>query len=237
MVLASGGRLLGPDLQTIRLTSDKHSLSVFLHGRGVSVPHGVAIETGDTVPADFAFPAVLKPRDGAGSVGIEVIDAAADAAHHARVTQPARLEKLCPGLACSVAVLCGRRGCVSLEPCRQHVRRDCNFRYDGGSLPLEDALARRARRLAEQAVAILPGALGYLGVDLVLGDDPSGSQDVVIEINPRVTTSYVGLRAATQQNLAEAMIAIAADETCQVSFRREPIEFRPDGRITAGASA
>jgi predicted ATP-grasp superfamily ATP-dependent carboligase len=69
-------------------------------------------------------------------------------------------------------------------------------------------------------VATLPTPLGYLGVDLVLGDDPSGADDRVIEINPRLTTSYVGLRAAALCNLAEAMLLTAcAMSGALISFR------------------
>ncbi len=46
---------------------------------------------------------------------------------------------------------------------------------------------------------------GYLGVDLILG--PQGVS--VIEVNPRLTTSYVGLRRVIRENLA-GLIARAA---------------------------
>ena len=36
----------------------------------------------------------------------------------------------------------------------------------------------------------------------------SVSGDRVIEINPRLTTSYVGLRALARFNLAEALLAV-----------------------------
>ena len=75
---------------------------------------------------------------------------------------------------------------------------DGRFVYLGGSLPLPHALASRATRLAQQAVAALPDPLGYVGVDLVLGADADGADDYVIEINPRLTTSYIGLRAAAR---------------------------------------
>ena len=38
----------------------------------------------------------------------------------------------------------------------------------------------------------------------MLGDDPAGADDVVIEINPRLTTSYLGLRRLARDNLADA---------------------------------
>jgi predicted ATP-grasp superfamily ATP-dependent carboligase len=44
----------------------------------------------------------------------------------------------------------------------------------------------------------LPQPLGYLGVDLILGEDGNGAVDCVVEINPRLTTSYVGLQAAAR---------------------------------------
>jgi predicted ATP-grasp superfamily ATP-dependent carboligase len=233
LAIDAGGRLLGPSPTTIALTSDKHATAEYLASRGVNVPQGVALDVGDVCPADFAYPAVLKPRDGAGSEGIVFID---NVAYPGIVTCPSRLERFCDGLACSVAALCGPTGMTTLETCRQHVHRDRNFRYDGGSLPLAPELAQRARRLAERAIATLPDALGYIGVDMVLGDDPHGTQDVVVEINPRMTTSYIGLRAATQQNLAKAMIDIAfgATMTMDIPFSRDPIHFHADGVVMAG---
>jgi predicted ATP-grasp superfamily ATP-dependent carboligase len=73
--------------------------------------------------------------------------------------------------------------------------------------------------------------LGYLGVDLVLG--PNASTDKVIEINPRLTTSYVGLRAAIEsdKNLAAAMLATCCREPYNLSFRPATIEFDCHGTV------
>ena len=93
-------------------------------------------------------------------------------------------------------------------------------------------LAERAEALASHAVACVPGLKGYIGVDLVLGDAPDGTQDYAVEINPRLTTSYIGLRALADFNLAEAMLRIATGET--------PPEMRwKPGRVrfSAGESA
>ena len=71
-----------------------------------------------------------------------------------------------------------------------------------------------------------------MGVDLVLGREPDGSEDFVIEINPRLTTSYVGLRAAARSNLAEAMWHVAQGETQSVEFGDRPIEFDSSGNVS-----
>ena len=47
----------------------------------------------------------------------------------------------------------------------------------------------------------MPGLQGYVGVDVVLGEETSW----LIEINPRPTTSYVGLRRVIDLNMAEAI--------------------------------
>jgi hypothetical protein len=54
---------------------------------------------------------------------------------------------------------------------------------------------------------------------------------VVIEINPRLTTSYVGLRALASENLAAAMLDVASGRTPRLSFADRQLEFDSDGTI------
>ena len=62
---------------------------------------------------------------------------------------------------------------------------------------------------------------------MVLGSAENGAEDYLIEINPRLTTSYLGLRRACEQNLADAMLRCVRGETLSLSFRNERIEFTP----------
>jgi predicted ATP-grasp superfamily ATP-dependent carboligase len=112
-------------------------------------------------------------------------------------------------MAASIALLCGPAGSVALPACRQILSDDGRFRYLGGSTPLAPALHSRAATLAQRALCALPTARGYVGFDLVLGEAEDGSQDVVIEVNPRLTTSYVGVRAATEVNVAGLLLQAA----------------------------
>lgn len=225
----AGGRLLGPDAGFVALASDKHATAEHLAQRGVRVPPGVALAAGEPLPIDFHDPAVLKPRDGAGSLGMRLITG--PRADRTPPDRPARLEKYCPGTAASVAVACGPRGVVPLAPCRQAIDAARGFEYRGGSLPLPPALARRAARLARQAVIALGASRGYLGVDLVLGADASGALDTVIEINPRFTTSYVGLRALACGNLAESILAVAEGREVELCWQSGPIQFEAAGGV------
>ena len=205
------------------------------------MPRGRFLAAGQPLPRDFAYPAVLKPVDGAGSLAVQSIggpDALAVLPPHPRGW---RLEQFCPGLAASIAFLCGPSASESLPACRQLLAgvaagETSPFAYCGGQSPLPPRLDQRARRLGQGVLATLGGTtpagpLGWLGIDLVLGDDPDGADDVVIEINPRLTTSYLGLRRLARDNLAAALLAVACGQPARLSFRDEPLQFAPDGRV------
>ncbi len=230
----AGGRLLSPSSRIVALAADKQATATHLAARGVPVPHGLVLLPDAPRPKDFPYPAVLKPRDGAGSQGIEWIESSAAGRSASDVSM--RLEAFCPGMPVSVAFLCGSTGNVPLIPCRQYLSEDRRFVYCGGGLPLAAALAKRARRLAARAAATLAAPAGYLGVDLVLSPEASGASDVVVEINPRLTTSYVGLRALARGNLAQAMLALAEGGKVELSWHTGPIQFEASGRIIRAAA-
>lgn len=227
-----GGRLVGPSPEAIALTADKLALAEHWRAHGVRTP-----ATSDRPPtACQAFPVVWKPRDGAGSESTFLLRDKFDVARAKAVggdaAGPMIVQEFAPGRPASVAFLCGPGGNLPLLPTFQHLSDDGRFKYLGGELPLPADLADRAGALASRAVACVPGLLGYVGVDLVLGDAPDGSQDSAIEINPRLTTSYVGLRALADFNLAGAMLAVASGEPCPpVRWKPEWVRFSADGTV------
>jgi predicted ATP-grasp superfamily ATP-dependent carboligase len=109
---------------------------------------------------------------------------------------------------------------------------DESMSYLGGQLPLNDDLALRANVVGYSAIEGIDGFLGYIGVDLILGEAPDGSQDYAIEINPRLTTSYVGLRALADFNLAQAMIDVVEGRPVDyIKWKPGRVQFWPDGRL------
>jgi predicted ATP-grasp superfamily ATP-dependent carboligase len=233
LVEAAGGRLLSPSQEVVELAGDKQRTAERLARCGVPVPRGDLLAN---VANDVRFPAVVKPVDGCGSQGVRLLRSAADLAALSAVASgsglnEARIEEFVPGLAASVAVQCGTGGHFPLPACEQRLSADGAFTYLGGRLPLPPALAQRATRLALTAVRALPPAVGYLGVDLILGEHVDGSSDSVIEINPRLTTSYVGLRALAEVNLAGAMLAVASGNAPDLRFGGGPVEFTADGVV------
>ncbi|MCS6864734.1 MAG: ATP-grasp domain-containing protein [Gemmataceae bacterium] len=202
---------LNATVEAIELTTDKARLAEHWQHHGIPTP----TTTQRPPRADDSFPMVWKPRDGAGSTDTFLIRDPAGLAtamaqcpsHHDMIVQP-----FIPGCAASVAFLCGPRQTVPLIPTFQHLAVDDRLHYTGGELPLPEALAERAVRLAQRAIACVPGLRGYVGVDVVLGEPTDGSGDYAIEINPRLTTSYIGLRVAAAFNIAELWWRIARGE-------------------------
>lgn len=228
-VMASGGTLFSPSPEFIRIAADKQRTCETLAAAGVPVPEGRALEPDKPLPSDFHYPAVAKPIDGAGSQDTYVVNGPHEAPAYA---WRRRLERYVPGMAASVALLSGPGGYVALVPCRQRISEDGRLRFLGGELPLPAGLADRARALAGRAVAAMPAAVGYIGIDMVLGGEPDGSLDAVIEINPRLTTSYVGLRTAASRNLAEAMCLVAQGQVQPIEFSNRAIEFDTNGNVS-----
>ncbi|TWT96088.1 carbamoyl phosphate synthase-like protein [Botrimarina colliarenosi] len=222
--------LLSPGSAFVAVAADKEQTGAALMAAGVAVPQAVRIESDTPLPTDFPYPAVLKPIDGAGSQDTHVVAHASD--QPPAYAWPRRLERYTPGVAASVAVI-GVAGAepLPLPPCRQRLSSDGRLAYLGGSTPLAPGLAERATGLALRAVAALPPLIGWAGVDLILGDDPDGSLDVVIEVNPRLTTSYVGLRRVTAGGLAGAMIAAARGDRPHFDFNPRPLAFDADGAV------
>lgn len=233
----AGGQLLGPSSQAVRLTADKLLLSRFWRERQVPTPPCWLPLPGEGPPT-MLWPAVYKPRHGAGSQATFLVqspDELATASAQARaegVRGDFILQPYIPGRAASIAWLVGPRQQVALPPAEQILTPDGRFHYQGGRLPLEPALARRAVRLTQRAIAAVPGLLGYVGVDIILGPAEDGSQDQVIELNPRLTTSYIGLRALAKTNLAQGMLALAQGEPIpQLTWHSATIEFQAEGFI------
>jgi predicted ATP-grasp superfamily ATP-dependent carboligase len=137
-------------------------------------------------------------------------------------------QRYVPGTAASIACLCGENRRIFLRGGYQILSADGQFRYLGGELPLPPALEHSARQLAEAALAAFPKLRGYVGFDLVLGPDSRGTEDYVIEINPRLTTSYLGQRQLCRQNLAEMLVRLLTGQpVAEPDWHPGRVRFRP----------
>lgn len=218
--LAMGSRLLGPLPNAVDVTSDKLATARWWEQHGVPHPWTALLTSADLTRR--APPWVVKPRWGAGSQAMHLVHDVATVDSLASTRDDYLVQQYVPGQPASVSLLIGPVQTIALCPARQHLSGDGRFQYLGGSLPMPADLAERATKLALRAVAGIEGLQGYVGVDLVLGD-----RDYVIEINPRITTSYLGLRQLSEANLADLMWKVVHGERIQTpAWRAGEVEFQ-----------
>jgi hypothetical protein len=209
------------------VAADKTKTNETLTAAGIRTPIGQRVDVGDSLPTGFPLPAVLKVNDGAGSMCYIIESLALK-----RIPRVMRIEQFVVGLACSVSFLCrGPKTPIACPPMQQILSSDGQLDYLGGKRILNSQLIDRAIKLGLRTLGSLPPTNGYVGIDLVLDDDRSGNGDYVIEVNPRLTTSYIGLREIATTNLAGAMLQIATGMSPDVQFSNGPVNFLSDGTI------
>lgn len=213
-----GWKLLGSSPEAIHLTADKWQL--YQHWKHHRVP------TPETwfakEPPTRAGRYLIKHRWGAGSLGVKPWQAGMI------VDDQSIVQESHDGISASLAFLIDLKGqATPLWPAYQHISDDGSFQYLGGSLVQNPEHRERIIRVATSAIRDIPGLFGYIGVDALLCD----TDDVVLEINPRLTTSYLGLRKATTTNLVGCMIACANGENFNIDWIRKRVSWDASGMI------
>lgn len=224
--LAREKLVLGCDADTIAIAASKHATARHL------ARHVVDVVPTYTVAGFMPThgPHVAKPDDGAGCEDTRLFDDLtemmgwlAQGRVQSHVIQP-WLE----GEAASISMLCLHGRACLLSCNRQSIEVDAGrVRYRGSRL---NAMVRHWAACEDVAHAVacaLPGLAGYVGVDVVI----DGSRVTVLEINPRLTTSYVGLKRAIGRNPARLVLDLfyngrMADAT---ELQRNQVEVALDG--------
>ena len=156
---------------------------------------------------------IAKPEDGAGCEGIKVFDdlqklmawLEEDDRYVNYIIQPYQ-----KGIAASFSMLC-RAGKGWLLSCnKQNISLNSDmFNLNGVTVNGMQAYWQRFETLARKIAKMLPDAAGYIGIDVIV--DVEKDKIYVVEINPRLTTSYVGLRKAIGHNPAKIILESIKD--------------------------
>lgn len=202
LVLSRGRVLLGCSPEAVALSASKRATVRELERCGVPV---VPVFPVDGAPGDEPDGWVLKPDDGAGSDHTFRLSSASDVTRFVAAERHNRfiLQPFAAGAAASLSMLC-RDGEARLLTCnRQTISLDgARFRYGGGTVAGLEARRAAYEPIAAAVAQAIPGLWGYVGVDLI--DGIGGPR--VLEINPRLTTSYVALREAIGLNPAQLVL-------------------------------
>jgi predicted ATP-grasp superfamily ATP-dependent carboligase len=196
-VTAAGRALLGCPPGAVRLAGSKRETARVLAAAGIPV---VPTYGRDEVLPPLPGAWLVKPDDGAGSEGLERLSGYAEAQRRLAgggdrlVAQP-----WVEGQPWSLSLLCAGGEAVLLACNRQQLRwRDRRLELEAIVVNAQDPGEPRVQGLGAAVAAALPGLWGYVGVDFVLG----ARGPIVLEVNPRLTTSYCGLPIALGRNVA-----------------------------------
>lgn len=203
-VLDAGARLLGSAPDAIAMAGDKAALAVHLAARGIETPPSRVVVPREGLPENAQYPAVLKPIDGAGAIDTFLLEGPDDLPDAALGMSRALLQPLVSGRPMSASYLVDAEGRAwPLAVGEQDVIvRGGRFRYRGGRLPVS---TRPDTSPMQAAVESIRGLRGFVGVDFLWDD--CRQRATVLEINPRPTTSIVGLvRLLPPGRLARAWI-------------------------------
>jgi predicted ATP-grasp superfamily ATP-dependent carboligase len=203
---------------TIGKIVDKVVLQASLKKLRVPTPETIMFSVADGVEeikraihGRLNFPLIFKPSSDVGCCGLSVVRNArqvADAVGKIKRESASKrflAQEFIKGAAASVSLVSTGSEALSISLNRQDVTigaPDAISSYNGGLVPFDHPLRRIAFAVAEKIVKSFRDLRGYVGVDLVLTEEEA----VAMEVNPRLTTSYIGLRRVVNFNPAHGIV-------------------------------
>jgi predicted ATP-grasp superfamily ATP-dependent carboligase len=204
--------------EAIKEIADKARLYESLQKKGFLSPKTLIQNTADnpanikqTIDAELKYPVVFKPVDGTGCSGISLVESPVGiekaVAKIVAESSDTRfiIQEFVNGQSVSVSLVSNGNKAVALSLNSQQITLAQPHKassYDGGCVPFEHPIGKDALALAERLIESFSDLRGYVGVDLILAKN----HIYVIDINARLTTSYVGLRQVAGFNLAQTII-------------------------------
>lgn len=215
-----GKKVIGSSIDAVKLCGDK--LSLYSHiSEKVSMPKsepfigsatqaGVRLLRGTPVPPDFNFdfPCVVKPVDGAGSENIYFVNDKKGLRQIETKEKNYLIQPYIEGEKLSAGIVSGRAAPELLGVCRQEIElsRQLKFKNVAGPIDYPNRNHGKLLRMVQKISRLIPGLRGYWGIDFI----ESGGRLTLIEINPRLTTSYPIYSMSCGFNIAEkAVIGMA----------------------------
>jgi len=240
----AGGHSLNAAPEAIHVCSDKwETFRRFTAANISTVPTARFVQN----EHPFPYPVVIKPRFGAGSQDTFLVrndtelHAAAARFPADTPTTEAIVQPFIAGRSLSVAANFRPEGTLrELWPIGdQHLSTDGRFTYLGGRIPSpldpQPSPLSPLSTLISRLSTHCPGLSGYVGFDVIVPlacDAPP----LIVDINPRLTTSYLGYRALTDNNLA-ARILWPDHDWPPVRWHDHQVSFDANGEVARSSSS
>ena len=199
------------DADSIRVAGDKIKCAAQLLEAGLST----AVNFSSAEAQRYAQKTVIKSRFGVGCEGLKICDSGALGLECIDDFNQWVVQPYIEGEHLSLSLLC-YAGEAKILSCNKQV-------FSGDNEPKLQAcqvnalsINKQMETLANNIANTLPGLAGYVGIDLI----NTGSDYIVIDINPRLTSSYVGLSEVLINNPAELCIQTILDQKLPENIMR-----------------
>ena len=192
-LIRDGIPVIGSDVETIHIAGDKWKCAKVLDDAGLPVIPVLTPQELQTKTQEV----VIKPRFGVGCEGVRLVENGNAALAELECREHWIAQPLISGESRSLSLLC----------CLGDARiLSCNVQELSGfpEPRLQKCIVNafppnpELKTLSQQIASALPGLNGYVGVDFIHTE----KENIIVEINPRLTTSYIGLGEILQQNPA-----------------------------------
>ncbi len=212
-----GGNTINCQPEAIGTSSNKLNVYERLKHSGIPVPKTIPVNVQEDVQRikslarELGFPLVFKPTVGVGSSGLSIVKDEEQIGMAVQKVKDASsedfflIQQFVKGVPASVSLMSNGEDVLPLTLNAQLMKLaspSLNSSYEGGIVPFHHSEEKEAFKAAQATVKCFRGLRGYVGVDMVL----TSSGPVVIEVNPRLTTSYVGLRKLVDLNPASIIL-------------------------------
>ena len=207
MAAVQGTPVLGCGLASIEVASKKMATYLALEAAGIA---SIPTYTLESWPKSHWI-WLAKPSDGAGCSDTIIFNNPDDLEdwiedNHKQMTHV--IQAFQPGDAASISCVM-RHGIAHLLSCNTQAIEINNHRlsYTGGIINGMRDYWPQFEFIANKIAQAVPDLAGYVGIDVIVENNGyDNDQILVVEINPRLTTSYIGLRESIGTNPAELII-------------------------------
>lgn len=205
MVEKSGKRLLSSTASAVAKTADKMTTYEILLAHHIAT---VPSHRLDKYPHFYEQGTVIKARDGAGCENCFVCHYEDDFERLLiclRHPEHYLIQPFISGVALSLSALFKEGKGTVLCVNRQFISTHENQRLKLTGCEVNSHVDKAAfQTVVEQIARAIPDLWGYVGIDLIKQDEHL----LVVEINPRLTSSYTGIREALGINVMELVLQL-----------------------------
>lgn len=200
-----GVLLLNSTSEAVKICSDKWLMAQVLKNSNIATVKTTQLDQFTEEVVVEAW--VIKPKDGAGCLNSYYLTSQGEFDEIiTHISQPEAyiIQPYMKGESLSLSCIFnnGRAWLICCNR-QQVIVKNGMFELEGCEVNIPIDQQSMYQQLIDEVAQSILGLWGYVGIDLI---QPELAQPLVLEINPRLTTSYVGIYPATGFNVGRAVV-------------------------------